>query len=36
LEEPEGTVKILIDTNLPDAIFNRISAEGTAETVKEV
>ena len=40
LEEPEGTVKILIDTNLPNAIFNciqdRISAEGTAETAKEV
>ena len=36
MEEPEGTVKVLIDTNLPDSIFNRISAEGTVETAKKV
>jgi hypothetical protein len=32
----EGTVKTLIGASLPDAIFNRISVGGTAETAKAV
>ena len=32
----EGTVRTLIGASLPDAIFNRISVGGTAETAKAV